>query len=158
MKIKDALLYAKKELEETLEPDSSALVLLCNLLRVNSAELYANLNKEISEVEKNKYFKFIERRKKHEPVWQIIGRVKFWGLDFHVNQDVLVPRPETELLVEKNNSANNKKQATKIKLKSELETCPSGRRAQNSELEDLNPRYWYRFGYYNYFLSSRAQE
>lgn len=42
----------------------------------------------------------IGRRAEREPVAQIIGRREFWGLDFEVNRDVLVPRPETELIVE----------------------------------------------------------
>lgn len=42
----------------------------------------------------------IERRVRHEPVAQIVGHREFWGLEFEVTRDVLVPRPETELIVE----------------------------------------------------------
>jgi release factor glutamine methyltransferase len=42
----------------------------------------------------------IERRARHEPVAQIVGHREFWGLEFEVTRDVLVPRPETELIVE----------------------------------------------------------
>ena len=42
----------------------------------------------------------IQRRTRHEPVAQIVGHREFWGLEFEVTRDVLVPRPETELIVE----------------------------------------------------------
>lgn len=42
----------------------------------------------------------IDRRSMHEPVAQIVGHREFWGLEFEVSRDVLVPRPETELIVE----------------------------------------------------------
>lgn len=42
----------------------------------------------------------IQRRARHEPVAQIVGHREFWGLEFEVTRDVLVPRPETELIVE----------------------------------------------------------
>jgi release factor glutamine methyltransferase len=42
----------------------------------------------------------IDRRSRHEPVAQIVGHREFWGLEFEVTRDVLVPRPETELIVE----------------------------------------------------------
>ena len=55
---------------------------------------------ELSRVEEEQFRQFIARRKKHEPVWYITGRIEFYGLDLEVNQDVLIPRPETEFLVE----------------------------------------------------------
>ncbi len=83
------------------EPGSSAKVLLGNVLNMNKTELLTNQNKKVLKAKQEKYQKYIERRKKHESVWHIIGWVPFWGLDFLVNENVLVPRPETELLVEK---------------------------------------------------------
>ena len=56
----------------------------------------------------------IERRVRREPVAQIIGRREFWGLDFEVNRDVLVPRPETELIVEEALSFSRQRALTQI--------------------------------------------
>jgi len=47
------------------------------------------------------YRQLIERRARHEPVAYIVGYKEFYGLDFHVDRRVLIPRPETELLVER---------------------------------------------------------
>lgn len=53
----------------------------------------------LPEVEE-KFFSYIKRRAKKEPAQYIIGRCWFWGLPFSVTKDVLIPRPDTELLVE----------------------------------------------------------
>lgn len=101
MTVKDILKKAKKELKNISveEPESSAEFLLRYVLKLDRAQFYGNLDKEISEKEIKKFKKLLNRRKKHEPVWQIVEKVEFWGLDFFVSGDVLVPRPETEFLV-----------------------------------------------------------
>lgn len=100
MKIKEALRWANTELAGTLEPNSAAMVLLSNVLNLSRTELMASLDAKFTQSQLTKYKKYIVRRKNHEPVWQIIGKVNFWGLEYFVTKDVLVPRPETELLVE----------------------------------------------------------
>lgn len=100
MNIKETLNWAKIELKETSEPESSAMVLLSEVFDMTRTELLANSEKELSKSQLSKFKKFIERRKKHESVWHIIGKVGFWGLEFFVDENVLVPRPETEILVE----------------------------------------------------------
>lgn len=116
MTIRELYNWGKRELRETgvLEPESSAEFLLRQILGVDRAKFYTILNQQLTSCQIRKYRKYIERRRKHEPVWQIVGRVEFWGMDFFVNQDVLVPRPETELLVEQvlQQIIINKKQIT----------------------------------------------
>lgn len=82
-------------------PEASAEFLLRQVLGVDRAKYFTMLDTKVRPLQEKKYRRYIARRKKHEPVWQIVGKVEFWGMDFFVNQDVLVPRPETELLVEK---------------------------------------------------------
>ncbi len=67
---------------------------------INRAWLYINLNKELNKTVYNKYICLIKRREKYEPIAYITGYKEFYGLNFYVNKNVLIPRPETELLVE----------------------------------------------------------
>jgi len=113
MNIKEAQNWAKNELtkNDVSEPESSVLVLLGDVLGKEKrkaesekswtrAEILAHPEKRLNPFQISKFKGFIKRRKKHESVWQIIGKVEFFGLKFHVNNNVLVPRPETELLVQ----------------------------------------------------------
>jgi release factor glutamine methyltransferase len=103
MTIKDLLRETVLELKKVPvdDPDSSAEFLLRHVLSMGRSEFYANLDRKLTSEETKKYQTLIKRRKKHEPVWQIIGRVEFYELDFDITSDVLIPRPETEFLVEK---------------------------------------------------------
>lgn len=102
MTIKELYNQAKKELNAVPadEPEQSAEFLLRHVLEMSKTEFYKNFEQEISSKNIKRFKRLLKRRKKHEPVWQILGKVEFWGLDFMVNQNVLVPRPETEFLVE----------------------------------------------------------
>lgn len=102
MNIKQALIWSKKILREAevLEPEASALVLLSDVVGMTRTELMAQPGKKLSLAQVNRFKRYINRRKRHESVWHILGRVQFRGLEFKVTKDVLVPRPETELLVE----------------------------------------------------------
>jgi release factor glutamine methyltransferase len=77
-----------------------ARLLLAEVCGFSQASLAASPEQEIPfEVEKA-FFEFAQRRKKGEPVAYILGRKEFYGLDLAVNPSVLIPRPETELLVD----------------------------------------------------------
>lgn len=82
------------------EPRREAALLLCFSLKKNRTYLIANSEKELSAAEISKYFSLIERRAKREPFQHITGVQEFYGLEFIVSPDVLIPRPETELIVE----------------------------------------------------------
>ena len=77
-----------------------AQVLLCHVLGIERAMLYAYPEREMTSQQEQQYFALIARRMQHEPVAYLTGHKEFYGLDFCVDKRVLIPRPETELLVE----------------------------------------------------------
>jgi release factor glutamine methyltransferase len=77
-----------------------ARLLLAEACGFSQASLAASPGQEIPFEVENAFFAFAERRKKGEPVAYILGRKEFYGLELSVNPSVLVPRPETELLVD----------------------------------------------------------
>jgi release factor glutamine methyltransferase len=76
-------------------------VLLRHVLGVSRAALLAHPELLISESDWRRYRRLLRRRAAGEPVAYLTGRREFMGLEFHVNRHVLIPRPETELLVER---------------------------------------------------------
>ena len=81
-------------------PRAAAELLLAHTLDVNRIDLYVNHDQPLSKEELDRFKAYIRRRAKREPVAYIVGHKEFWSLDLLVNRDVLVPRPETECLVE----------------------------------------------------------
>ncbi len=77
-----------------------ARLLLAEVCGFSQASLAASPEKDIPFEVENAFFEFTGRRKKGEPVAYILGRKEFYGLDLSVNPSVLIPRPETELLVD----------------------------------------------------------
>jgi len=75
-------------------------ILLSSVLKLERSKLILNLNKNVKHKDKKDYFNLIERRKKNEPVAYITGYKEFWKDTFKVNRDVLIPRPDTEIVVE----------------------------------------------------------
>ena len=76
-------------------------VLLRHALKIDRARLFADLNIEVSPGKEKTFWRLIKRRLDGEPTTYITGHREFYGVDFYVNRHVLIPRPETELLVEK---------------------------------------------------------
>ncbi|WP_263366763.1 peptide chain release factor N(5)-glutamine methyltransferase [Edaphobacter bradus] len=77
-----------------------AELLLLHALKISRATLLAHPDRQLSTEELAQYQQSIQRRKQNEPVQYITGQQQFFGLDLHVTGAVLVPRPETEHLVE----------------------------------------------------------
>ena len=77
-----------------------AEVLLCHVLRMEKAQFYLDVDSALSIDEERRVRELLMRRAKREPLAYIIGCKEFWSLDFIVTPDVLIPRPDTELLVE----------------------------------------------------------
>lgn len=79
----------------------TAGVLLAHLLGVDRAYLLTRSNEHISGTHYEDYLRLVERRAAGEPLQYITGHQEFYGLDFRVTPAVLIPRPETEFLVER---------------------------------------------------------
>lgn len=76
-------------------------LLLAHSLGVSREWLFANRGSEVESTEERLFWKYVERRAKGESVAYIVGEKEFYGLNFYVDERVLVPRPETEMIVEK---------------------------------------------------------
>jgi release factor glutamine methyltransferase len=81
-------------------PRLTAEVLLCHALRAGRAFLYAHSRDELTELAWIHYGRYLDERLKGKPTQYITHKQEFLGRDFYVNGDVLIPRPETEHLVE----------------------------------------------------------
>jgi release factor glutamine methyltransferase len=79
---------------------AEAELLLTRALGISKARLIAHPELAAEARSSSVYVRYLERRLGGEPVAYILGEREFYGLDFHVTADVLIPRPETELLVE----------------------------------------------------------
>ena len=75
-------------------------VLMAQTLNMSRAELMTHLGSFLTCVEAENFISKIERRVLREPVSYITGVQEFWSLEFSVNKKVLIPRPETEILVD----------------------------------------------------------
>ena len=82
-------------------PELDAQLLLAHALGTHRARLQSHPEEERSDTERAAYQNLIDRRAQGEPVAYIIGYKEFWSLRFMVSRAVLVPRPETEVLVER---------------------------------------------------------
>lgn len=82
------------------QPERESASLLMFALGRDRTFLIAHSEYELSEPESRLFNEIIDRRKKREPFQHIVGRQEFYGLDFEVSPDVLIPRHETELLVD----------------------------------------------------------
>ena len=103
--IKNILLSGKARLESALHLDSSTSrievqSLLQHVLNVQRSYLLAHPERALSEIEQDRYEILLQRRLSGEPIAHLLGSREFFGLDFKVTSDTLIPRPETELLVE----------------------------------------------------------
>ena len=101
--IKDALLRSARWLSER-EIESARLdaeVLLADIVGLERLGLYLAWDRPLSADERERYLKALQRRATHEPVAYIVGSKEFHSLRLRVTPDVLVPRPETEILAER---------------------------------------------------------
>lgn len=94
-------------------PRANAEILLAEILKCKQFDIYLAFDKPLAENEVQVYREAIRKRGLRIPLQYIVGNVEFYGLKLIVNENVLIPRPETELLVEKINDSDK---STNLKL------------------------------------------
>lgn len=83
-----------------LNPYLDSEILLSNILHTTREKLLLNLEKQITLQERKKFDIVIEKRKKKEPLAYILSKKEFWNTNFIINNSVLIPRPDTEIMVQ----------------------------------------------------------
>ena len=99
-------------------PDVDAWILFEYIFKMNKAHYYLQMKEQTDEEQEDAYLALVGRRAAQEPVQYLTGHQEFMGLDFMVNESVLIPRLDTEVLVEKCLYWIKKKQ-----LQSTLDLC-----------------------------------
>lgn len=94
--------YGKKILKKynIINPTLDAEILLSKASNMSRERLIINFKDKIKSSQVIKYFKFLNERKKRVPIAYIINEKEFWEKIFYINRSVLIPRPESELLVD----------------------------------------------------------
>jgi release factor glutamine methyltransferase len=103
MRLIDLLQFGTSELQKAaiLEYENDARLLLEDVLDKSRTELFLAADSPVDRHKCEKYASYLERRKKREPVAYILGEQEFWSLPFYVSPDVLIPRSETEFLLDR---------------------------------------------------------
>lgn len=100
MKINDLIIKSKKIIDNNKLDSSVSIYLLEYVLKVDSKYIYSNLGKNISFFKKMKYFYYINKYINNFPYQYIIKKSNFYMLDLYINKNVLIPRYDTEKMVE----------------------------------------------------------
>jgi len=83
-----------------LNPQLDSVILLSSSIKRDKKHIILNPKELLNSGQLNKFKSLIERRKKGEPIAYLINKKEFWKDEFFVNKDVLIPRPDTELIIE----------------------------------------------------------
>lgn len=101
MNIRQSLQVAINQLHNVIDyPRLDAEILLAHVLKQPRSYLYAWPDIFLTDEQYQLFITFIARRSQHEPLAYLLGHREFWSLNFCVTPDTLIPRPESELLVE----------------------------------------------------------
>ncbi len=100
MTIQQAKIHGKNELTSSPTPELDVAVLLQHITGFDKTHLLLNRDYELTTEQEEGFLATIEKRKTGFPIAYITGHKEFFGLDFYVTPDVLIPKPDTELLVE----------------------------------------------------------
>ena len=113
MLVNDAIAFAEQELKrsDNLNSRLDSEILVSNLINIPRENIYSKLKENFPSNKTEELQKLVNRRVKKEPIAYILNNKEFWSTDFYVDRSVLIPRPETEVLIDlilsKINNKNN---------------------------------------------------
>lgn len=101
--IESLLKEGASRLKEAGSPSAylDAQIILCHIAGLSKVDIIIDRDKSLGDEISERFFQLIEERRKGKPIQYITGHQEFMGLDFYVHENVLIPRPDTEILVEK---------------------------------------------------------
>ena len=99
--IQELILKGTSLLKDKSHPALEAKSLLMESLSINEEEIYAHPDRKVSRFQERQFDRLISERLAGFPLAYLTGKKEFWSISFNVSPGVLIPRPETELLVEK---------------------------------------------------------
>lgn len=108
MKIKDIVAYGKNELNNVENPTLETQMIVSKVINKDRLYLMLNLDETIKDSEVHLVKAYIEKRKNNYPLQYILGDREFWSMDFVVEEGVLIPRQDTEILIEETMEIINK--------------------------------------------------
>ncbi|MGE7882662.1 peptide chain release factor N(5)-glutamine methyltransferase [Bacillus sp. NPDC094077] len=99
MRVYEALKWASSFLQENGRDENAGEIVLCHVLKMNRTGLLMNMREEITAEQESSFVEVIQKHVEGIPIQYMIGYEMFYGRSFFVNEEVLIPRPETEELI-----------------------------------------------------------
>lgn len=98
--LEDIFNQGKTQLSRLSHPELDAKILLCESASISLEQFHASPEIKVTNNQADHFFRLIEKRLQSFPLAYLTGKKEFWSLEFAVSSEVLIPRPETELIVE----------------------------------------------------------
>ena len=98
--VTELLQKAEQDINCSSSARLDAEILLCDVMRFNRSKIYSHPDQPVADEKLTLFKSLIEQRRQGHPIAHLTGKKEFWSLELAINEDTLIPRPETECLVE----------------------------------------------------------
>ncbi len=98
--VTELILKAERSIDNSESARLDAEILFCDVMQFNRTKIYSHPDQVVPDDKSALFQSLIEQRQQGHPIAHLTGKKEFWSLELAINEDTLIPRPETELLVE----------------------------------------------------------